>query len=345
MSRHSARTTTRSRWVLGALVVGLPLSLLPAAAGAQPTLAPAPQRDRGWHGQPAPLPKVPVMVGSGGAVSSVDRDASQIGIDVLARGGNAADAAVATAAALGVTEPYSAGIGGGGFLVYYDARSKRVSTIDGRETAPSTFTENTFRKPDGSAMDFDTVVNSGLSVGVPGTPALWAKALRDHGTLSLNTALKPAERLAANGFVVDQTFADQTAANAPRFKTFPETARVFLRDGAAPAVGSRFTNPDMAKAYRTLRTQGVTALYAGALGRAVVAEAQAPHTDGTSVLRRPDDDGRPPCVPGADESADPLDLQGLRRLRHAGAELGRHRGRGDPQPHGGVRAAHRGRDR
>ena len=141
MSRHSARTTTRSRWVLGALVVGLPLSLLPATAGAQPTTAPTAARgtDRGWHGRPTPLPKVPVMTGSGGAVSSVDRDASQVGIDVLARGGNAADAAVATAAALGVTEPYSAGIGGGGFLVYYDAATKKVSTIDGRETAPATY--------------------------------------------------------------------------------------------------------------------------------------------------------------------------------------------------------------
>ena len=288
MRRHSARFTTRSRWVLGALVVGLPLSLLPATAGAQPTVAPAPapQRDRGWHGQPTTLPKVPVMVGSGGAVSSVDRDASPVGIDVLARGGNAADAAVATAAALGVTEPYSAGIGGGGFLVYYDARSRKVSTIDGRETAPATFDEKTFTDPaTGKPLDFPTVVNSGLSVGVPGTPALWAKALRDFGTLSLNAALKPAERLATKGFVVDQTFADQTTANAKRFSTFPETARVFLRDGAAPAVGSVFTNPDMARAYRTLRTQGTEALYAGRLGQAIVAESRAPHTKpGSSVM-------------------------------------------------------------
>ncbi len=208
------------------------------------------------------------MTGSGGAVSSVDRDASQVGIDVLARGGNAADAAVATAAALGVTEPYSAGIGGGGFLVYYDAKSKKVTTIDGRETAPATFTENTFRKPDGTAMDFKTVVNSGLSVGIPGTPALWAKALRDYGTLSWGEALKPAERLAEKGFVVDQTFHDQTVANAARFSAFPATAKVFLRDGNAPAVGSVFTNPDMAKAYRTLRTRGVDVLYRGRLGEA-----------------------------------------------------------------------------
>nr|WP_083707303.1 gamma-glutamyltransferase [Intrasporangium flavum] len=226
------------------------------------------------------------MTGSGGAVSSVDRDASQVGIDVLARGGNAADAAVATAAALGVTEPYSAGIGGGGFLVYYDARDKKVSTIDGRETAPMSFTEQAFIDPaTGKPYPFATAVNSGLSVGVPGTPALWAKALRDHGTLSFNAALKPAERLAATGFVVDQTFHDQTAQNAARFSVFPETARVFLRDGQAPAVGSRFTNPDMAKAYRTLRTQGVDVLYRGRLGEAIVREANAPHTrPGSSVM-------------------------------------------------------------
>jgi gamma-glutamyltranspeptidase / glutathione hydrolase len=282
MSRHTRSTR---RWIVAGVAAGLPLALLAPQAGAQPPAAPAaPTVDTARHGTTTDLPKVPVMVGSGGAVSSVDRDASQVGIDVLAHGGNAADAAVAAAAALGVTEPYSAGIGGGGFLVYYDAASKKVSTIDGRETAPTTFTDRAFIDPaTGQPYAFATAVNSGLSVGVPGTPALWDKALRDFGTLSLNDALKPAEKLAAKGFVVDKTFSDQTAANATRFKTFPETARVFLRDGAAPPVGSTFTNPDMATAYRTLRTQGVKSLYAGSLGRAVVAEAQAPHTDGTSV--------------------------------------------------------------
>src|SRR6476469_8892641 len=200
------------------VVLGLSAVTVVTLATATPALA-----DKGWHGKPpTDLPKVPLMVGSGGAVSSVDRDASQVGIDILARGGNAADAAVATAAALGVTEPYSAGIGGGGFLVYYDAATRKVSTIDGRETAPATYTATTFTNPDGSAMDSTTVVRSGLSIGVPGTPALWEKALRDYGTLSLNAALKPAERLAAKGFVVDQTFHDQTVQNTDRFSVFPE---------------------------------------------------------------------------------------------------------------------------
>src|SRR6478609_11176936 len=235
-SRHYGRRMSRTlrkaalRSTIGlAVAAALSVSLLSGADAAPVAVA---DHQVGRGNDQEQLPKVPLMVGNGGAVASVDRDASQVGIDILRRGGNAADAAVATAAALGVTEPYSAGIGGGGFLVYYDARSRRVTTIDGRETAPATFTDKTFTDPaTGKAMDFNTVVNSGLSVGVPGTPALWAKALRDYGTLSLNAALKPAERLAATGFVVDQTFADQTAANAARFSVFPETAKVFLRGG------------------------------------------------------------------------------------------------------------------
>lgn len=277
--------TSRTRF--GIVLTGaaaLVLSLAAPSATAAPTAAPAltddrSHSDRGWHGQPQTLPKVPVMTGSGGAVASVDRDASQVGLDVLARGGNAADAAVATAAALGVTEPYSAGIGGGGFLVYYDARTHRVTTIDGRETAPASFTETTFRDPaTGAPLPFAKAVSSGLSVGVPGTPALWDKAARELGTWRLAELLKPAERLAAQGFVVDQTFADQTAANEARFRLFPETARVYLPGGQVPVVGSTFTNPDLARAYRELRTQGVQSLYAGRLAAAVVAEAQHPST-------------------------------------------------------------------
>jgi gamma-glutamyltranspeptidase/glutathione hydrolase len=223
-------------------------------------------------------PRAAQATGWGGAVSSVDPDATAIGLDVLRRGGNAADAAIATAAALGVTEPYSTGIGGGGFLVYYDARTHRVSTIDGRETAPASFTPTVFTDGQGAALNFATVVSSGLSVGVPGTAALWDRARNRFGSWSLNRLLAPAEQLARSGFVVDSTFAAQTAANADRFRKFPETARVFLPGGQVPVVGSTFRNPDLAASYRLLRRDGVSALYRGALGRDLVAAARTPAT-------------------------------------------------------------------
>ena len=283
------RRTYRMVPLLIATLTGLVATALGAPAGQVANASPAPTSIQAngvaaaHHPTTAP-PKVPVMRGKGGAVTSVDADASRVGIEVLAAGGNAADAAIATAAALGVTEPYSAGIGGGGFLVYYDARRHTVQTIDGRETAPSTFTAGSFTDAAGAPLDFASVVSSGLSVGVPGTPALWEKAAQKFGTRSLRDLLRPAERLAERGFVVDETFAQQTRDNETRFRRFPETARTFLPGNAVPAVGTTFRNPDLARAYRTLRLEGVDALYEGRLGRAVVDAAQRPRTaPGVSV--------------------------------------------------------------
>lgn len=273
MRRQASRTLVTLITATVALVMA---PTLPATAG--PTPAGGGEFRGGNHGGASDLPKQPAMTGSGGAVASVDRDASQVGIDVLRAGGNAADAAIATAAALGVTEPYSAGIGGGGFLVYYDAKRRQVFTIDGRETAPASFTERSFLDSNGTALPFADVVSSGLSVGVPGTPALWDKAARQFGTRPLRDLLRPAEQLAADGFVVDETFAQQTGANEARFRKFPETARVFLPGGQLPVVGSTFRNPDLAAAYRTLRYRGVDVLYRGELGDALVRAAREPAT-------------------------------------------------------------------
>ena len=290
-------TILRRRRVLASALAGVVAAAIamPAAGAADVVRDGPPRPGRSGHGD---LPKVPVMRGGGGAVSSVDQAASQVGIDVLKRGGNAADAAVAVAAALGVVEPYTSGIGGGGFFVWYDGDSGRVSTIDGRETAPMSFNENTFRESDGTPMDFDKAVNSGLSVGAPGTPATWAMAVERFGTQRLGDLLKPAERLAREGVIVDQSFYDLTKENEERFRMFPETARVFLRDGETPSVGTRWNNPDIARAYRELRTHGVESLYGGRLGRAVVAEARDPHT-----------------APGVEVPAGQLTLRDLERYR------------------------------
>jgi gamma-glutamyltranspeptidase / glutathione hydrolase len=228
------------------------------------------------------LQKTPVAVGTGGAVATVDLDATQVGLDVLRDGGNAVDAAVAAAATLGVTEPYSAGIGGGGFFVYYDAQSKMVSTIDGRETAPNAMKVDSFLE-NGAPIPFAEAVTSGLSVGVPGTPATWQEALDRWGTLSLGEALSGAKRVAASGFVVDETFRRQTADNEQRFRDITSTRRLFLPGGALPEVGSTFRNPDLARTYTELGARGVSWLYRGRLGEEIVTTAKRPPVDPTAT--------------------------------------------------------------
>ena len=219
--------------------------------------------------------KQPVAIGRGGAVSTVDPEATRVGLDVLRRGGNAVDAAVAAAATLGVTEPYSAGIGGGGFFVYYDAASGTVSTIDGRETAPAAMQPDAFVE-NGVPIPFAEAVTSGLSVGTPGTPLTWQRALDEWGSLSLLQALRGAIVVAARGFVVDETFRQQTLDNLDRFDDFTSTRELFLPGGDAPAVGSVFRNRDLARTYAQLGARGVDWLYEGRLGRDVVRTAQQP---------------------------------------------------------------------
>lgn len=252
----------RNTVVTALLVTALVASAAPAVAA---------------HPVKAPDNKTPVAVGHGGAVSTVDPVATAAGLEILRRGGNAVDAAVAAAATLGVTEPYSAGIGGGGFMVAYLAERGEVVTIDGREEAPrdprfdaDVFVDNT--------ADFTDAVNSGLSVGVPGTLATWVEALDAHGTITLREALRPGIRAARRGFVVDETYAAQTAANLDRFREISSTAETFLDDGQVPAVGSRVRNRDLADTYRLIARRGAGAFYRGPLAREIVATVQDPPT-------------------------------------------------------------------
>jgi len=216
--------------------------------------------------------------GIGGAVSSVDPEATQAGLSVLKRGGNAVDAAVATAAALGVTEPYSAGIGGGGYFVYYNARTRRIGTLDGRETAPAAMPRDAFLNPaTGQPYNFNPeLVTSGVSVGVPGTPATWQSALSRWGTLSLKQAVGPAVRIARRGFVVDDTFRRQTLDNKTRFAAISTTADLFLPGGDAPRIGSIFRNPDLAATYEALGREGTKVIYRGRIGSDIVRTVQDP---------------------------------------------------------------------
>jgi gamma-glutamyltranspeptidase/glutathione hydrolase len=238
---------------------------------------------------PRQTDKNPTATGYGGAVSTVDPDASAAAIDVLSKGGNAVDAAVAAAATLGVTEPYSAGIGGGGYFVYYDAKSGKVSTIDGRETAPAGIKHDAFIDPaTGKPYPFTPeLVTSGVSVGIPGTPATWERALERWGTLSLKDALKPAIKVADRGFVVDETFRNQTQDNQKRFEAFTSTKDLYLKDGKLPEVGSVFQNHDLADTYRMLAKDGMSAFYTGPLAEEIAKTVQSPPKSPDTTLPVP----------------------------------------------------------
>src|SRR6266545_2719983 len=187
----------------------------------------------------------PTSIGTGGAASSVEKLATQGAIDILRRGGNAVDAAVAAAAVLGVTEPFSCGVGGGGFMVLR-AAGGAVTTIDGRETAPAAMQPMSFWQ-NGAPLPFNAARYSGLSVGVPGTVETWIDALERFGTMSLSEVFAPAIHVARHGYVIDQVWFDQVNANRDWFDDIPATAALFLdADGTPRDVGTVFTNPALA---------------------------------------------------------------------------------------------------
>ena len=214
--------------------------------------------------------------GTGGAAATVDTLATQAAVDTLRGGGNAVDAAVTAAAVLGVTEPFSCGVGGGGFMVLYRARDGKVTTIDGRERAPAAMRPDSFWEG-GSALPFNDARFSGLSVGVPGTVASWAEALSKYGTIPLSAALRPAIRVARDGFVVDQTFFDQTQQNVDYFDDVPSTAALYLDpDGTPRDVGTVLRNPDLASTYELLARLGPKGFYTRAVADALVQTVQHP---------------------------------------------------------------------
>jgi gamma-glutamyltranspeptidase/glutathione hydrolase len=274
--RNRSRSRTAAP-IIALVTAGL---VLPAvSASAQPGAAPT----------ATPPAKQSVAVGSGGAVVSDTAEATNAGLAVLRAGGTAADAAVAVASTLGVTDPYVAGIGGGGYFVYYDARTHQVSTIDGRETTPASADANLFIDPStGKPLTFPTAVTSGLSVGIPGTLMTWQQALDRWGRFSLGDDLKPAEAVADKGYVVNATLREQTRENAARFAQFSSTSALFLPGGQLPAVGSVLRDPDLAATYRQIGREGVGAVYGGSVGRDIVNTVHnLPLAPGATLVPRP----------------------------------------------------------
>jgi gamma-glutamyltranspeptidase / glutathione hydrolase len=220
--------------------------------------------------------KLPTADGSGGAAATVDLLATKAAIDALRDGGNAVDAAVAAAGVLGVTEPFSCGIGGGGFMVIRTPDG-RITTIDSREEAPAGMKPRSFFEK-GKVLPFDDARFSGLSAGVPGTVDGWQRALRRYGTWSIGRALRAGIDTARDGFVVDETFVSQTPPMVvDRFDDVPSTAALYLDpDGTPRDVGSVLRNPDLADTYRRIAVGGASAFYEGRLAEEIAAAAADP---------------------------------------------------------------------
>ena len=204
-------------------------------------------------------------------VAAAHPQAVKAGHDVLAAGGNAIDAMVAVQLVLGLVEPQSSGIGGGAFLVYWDAAGDRLTTYDGRETAPMAATPLLFLKDDGEPMKFFDAVVGGRSVGTPGTLKLLYETHKLHGKLPWSGLVQPAITLADLGFEVSPRLSQSTAADAERLSVHPETKKYFLKvDGTPHDVGHQLKNPAYAETLRKIADGGADAFYKGPVAMGIV---------------------------------------------------------------------------
>lgn len=233
---------------------------------------------------PPPATFVPTVVGTMGAAATVDQRGSWAAIETLKAGGNAIDAAVAAASTLGVTDPFSCGVGGGGFMLIYIAATGQVVAIDHRETAPLGMNHTAFYE-NGNPLTFPELLTSGLAVGVPGTVRGWDEALRRYGKLDWKDVLKYAVYVAEQGFDVDQTFFDQTNRNLDRFREIESTAKLYLTaEGNPHPIGTIFKNPELAAVYNQIADGGPKAFYEGSIADAIVNTVKTPPVKAGSAL-------------------------------------------------------------
>jgi len=196
-------------------------------------------------------------------IAAANPHAVEAGAAILAAGGTAADAMIAAQAVLGLVEPQSSGLGGGAFLVWYDAATGALTTLDGRETAPLSATPTLFQDDAGEPLKFFDAVVGGRSVGTPGTPALMEAAHRRWGRSPWPTLFNDAIDLAEQGFAVSPRLAGLVERDAERLARFPATAAYFLPGGTPLAEGATLTNPAYADTLRRLAGQGAAAFYTG----------------------------------------------------------------------------------
>jgi len=293
-STHSGPAATRRTVLKGGVAAAVALTTAGPATAAEAAVAPPGTVSATPFGTPTaatPEPAVAItavrgdraggwapqarseVVARNGVVATSQSVAAQAGLRILQDGGNAADAAVATAAMLGLVEPESAGIGGDMFALHYSARDRKVHGINASGWAPKAWTPEYFRQRGFTAatgmpeLGIDTVT-------VPGAADGWAQLLDRFGSKGFDTVLAPAVRLAEEGFGVTERIHHDWAATAEELAKDPDSAHTFLVDGKAPALYSVFRNPELARAYRALQRHGRDAVYRGEIGDAIIAKSR-----------------------------------------------------------------------
>lgn len=201
--------------------------------------------------------------------------ATQVAVDILSRGGTAADAGIAAQLMLGLVEPQSSGLGGGGFALYYDARTQNLSGLDGRETAPALAGKHLFRGQDGQKMDFYAAAVGGRAVGTPGLPAMLEKLHKWHGKLAWRDLFTPAITMAETGFEASPRLAALVEGERGRMGISTETKLYFFPDTATPVQpGYVMRNPKYAATLRRMALEGAGVFYTGDIARNIVETVQ-----------------------------------------------------------------------
>ncbi len=210
--------------------------------------------------------------------------AARAGLDILKRGGSAVDAAVAVQAMLSLVEPQSSGLGGGAFMNFYDARTRKLTIYDGRETAPAQAVSTMFLDGDGKPVPFGEAVLSGRATGVPGAVAMLALAHRERGRLPWRTLFGESERTADQGFIVSARLARMVRGKFPQ-NGAPDVIAYFSRpDGTRVAAGDRLRNSAYADFLRRLAAQGPSAMYGGSTAARIMARTRAAPLGGSMTL-------------------------------------------------------------
>lgn len=203
-------------------------------------------------------------------ISTANELASQVGKEILEKGGNAIDAAIAAQMVLNVVEPQSSGIGGGAFILYYDAETETSHYFNGRETAPQDADEEIFLDKKGQARAFNDVVRGGLSVGTPGLLKALKVIHEKHGKLEWKELFQPAIAIAKNGFPMDERI-KVIAENVAHLKDFDGFAKLYLKEDKTPKdLGSIITNPELAKTFETIANEGIKPFYEGEIAKNIV---------------------------------------------------------------------------